>query len=96
MEVLDVNDGTIVVDDFLELFLVNGIPSMESLSLLEVLLCKLFEDEEELVFRGTVSVRSSAALFGDVTNPAFFAKLGEFNVSLGRGISVAELPFDLV
>ena len=69
---------------------------MESLSLLEVLLCKLDEDEEEVVFRGTVSVRSSAVLSGDITEPVFFSKLGEFDISLGTDLSVAELPFDLV
>ena len=99
MEVLDVSDWTFVIDDFLELFLVKGIPSMESLSLLEVLLCKLDEDEEEVVFRGTVSVRSSDVLSGDITEPVFFAKLGEFVMSLeklGRDFSVAESPLDLV
>ena len=99
MEVLDVSDWTFVIDDCLELFLVKGIPSMESLSLLEVLLCKLDEDEEEVVFRGTVSVRSSVFLSGDVTEPVFFAKLGEFVMSLeklGRDFSVAALPLDLL
>ena len=96
MELLDVNDGTFVEDDFVELFLVKGIPSMESLSLLEVLLCKLDDDEEEVGFRGNVSVRSSAALSGDITEPVFFATLGVFDICLGRDFSVAELPFDLV
>ena len=88
-------DDPVDRDDALEYFLAKGISSIDSFSMLELSLCKLEEDKEAVVLRGTVSVRLSAVFSVSISKLGILPMSGTSVDSLGGDASYAEVDFDL-